>query len=76
LYFLGAARVPSGTFLQFSDFTNKTDYANYLRKHLSVGMHVRCCNGYGDIQEGDTGTIIHVERDIIENFNVKVFLEV
>ena len=43
-----------------SEFSHDNDYAIYIRNNIQVGMTVRCCKKYEEVQEGDIGRVFRV----------------
>ena len=65
--------LPLSTYLRPCDFASgDDDYAAYLRDHIAVGMEVRCCRGYDEVSEGDTGLVVQLDRDGLHDLNVQV----
>ena len=54
------------------DFASSDDYAAYVRDHIAVGMHVRCYRSYDEVNEGDVGPVVQLDRDGLHDFNVQV----
>ncbi len=48
------------TFKSREDFSAVDDYARYVRDNISMGMIVRCCEGYEEVRLGDTGRVMKV----------------
>ncbi|XP_052077229.1 E3 ubiquitin-protein ligase HERC2-like isoform X2 [Mytilus californianus] len=59
------------TFKKRSDFVTNDQYAMYVRDNLQVGMSVRCCRTYEDVQEGDIGKVIKLDRDGLHDLNIQ-----
>lgn len=57
-----------------SDFANSDDYATYVRDHIAIGMHVRCCRSYDDLGEGDIGSVVQLDKDGLHDLNLQVIL--
>lgn len=55
-----------------NDFASNDDYALYVRDHIKIGMMVRCCRTYEEVQEGDTGEVVELDRDGLHDLNVQV----
>ena len=51
------------TYLSQTDFASTDDYAAYVRDHIAIGMYVRCCRSYDDLNEGDIGPVVQLDRD-------------
>ena len=47
-------------FRKRSDFLSNDDFAMYVRDNIQVGMMVRCCMSYEEVQEGDIGKVVKV----------------
>ena len=45
---------------QRGDFSSPDDYSRYVRDNISVGIMVRCCEGYEEVRLGDVGRIMKV----------------
>ncbi len=43
-----------------SDFLSNDEYAIYIRDNIQIGMTVRCCRTYEEVQEGDIGKVVKV----------------
>lgn len=43
-----------------SDFHSNDEYAMFVRDHIKVGMTIKCCRTYEEVQEGDIGRVIKV----------------
>lgn len=64
-------------FLCPSDFPNTYGdaYFMYVRYHVVIGMQVRCCRGSLQLEEGDTGVVMKLDKDnLLRGLNVKVLL--
>lgn len=53
------------------DLSSNDEYAIYVREHISVGMHVRCCRSYEEVHEGDVGRVVKLDRDNLHDLNVQ-----
>ncbi|XP_070553640.1 E3 ubiquitin-protein ligase HERC2-like isoform X2 [Ptychodera flava] len=53
------------------DLSNNDDYATYVRDNIQVGMMVRCCRTYEEVQEGDIGRVVKLDRDGLHDLNVQ-----
>ena len=51
--------------------SSNDEYAIYVREHISVGMHVRCCRSYEEVHEGDVGRVVKLDRDNLHDLNVQ-----
>lgn len=74
-YFLlgtGSAVQSISSYLRQSDFASSDDYAAYVRDHIAIGMHVRCCRSYDDLGEGDVGHVVQLDRDGLHDLNLQV----
>ncbi|XP_063970630.1 E3 ubiquitin-protein ligase HERC2-like [Lytechinus pictus] len=58
-------------FKKRSDFLSNDDFAMYVRDHIQVGMMVRCCRTYEEVQEGDVGKVVKLDRDGLHDLNVQ-----
>ena len=67
-----AALQPISSYLRQSDFASSDDYAAYIRDHIAIGMHVRCCRSYDDLGEGDVGHVVQLDRDGLHDLNLQV----
>ncbi len=65
---------PISSYLRQSDFASSDDYAAYIRDHIAIGMHVRCCRSYDDLGEGDVGHVVQLDRDGLHDLNLQVIL--
>ena len=48
-----------------ADFGTEDLYALYVRDNIQVGMTVKCCKTYEEVQEGDIGKVIKVCRKLV-----------
>ncbi len=48
------------SFKSREDFSSGDEYARYVRDCISMGMMVRCCEGYKEVRLGDIGRIMKV----------------
>lgn len=60
------------TYMKRSDFLSVDEYATYVRDNISVGMLVRCCKTYEEVEYGDVGHVINVDPEGLHDLNVKV----
>ncbi|XP_033632375.1 E3 ubiquitin-protein ligase HERC2-like [Asterias rubens] len=54
-----------------SDFLSNDEYAIYIRDNIQIGMTVRCCRTYEEVQEGDIGKVVKLDRDGLHDLNVQ-----
>lgn len=54
------------------EFFSDHDYARYVKDCIQVGMAVRCCRAFENIQEGDVGDVVSLDFDGLHDLNVKV----
>ena len=72
----GAAELTNlSTYLTPSDFASSDDYASYVRDRIAIGMVVRCCRGYDEVNEGDMGPVVQLDRDGLHDLNVQVTIK-
>ena len=50
------------SFKSREDFTSVDEYARYVRDNISMGMMVRCCEGYEEVRLGDIGRVMKVRK--------------
>ncbi|KAJ8985747.1 hypothetical protein NQ317_014400 [Molorchus minor] len=55
-----------------SQFLSNDEYAMYVRDNVEVGMLVRCCKSYEEVQLGDIGKIIKIDREGLHDLNLQV----
>ncbi|XP_060835591.1 E3 ubiquitin-protein ligase HERC2 isoform X3 [Rhopalosiphum padi] len=61
------------TFKKRNDFDSADGYANYVKYAVDVGMIVRCCREYENIDVGCEGKVIKIMRDGgLHDLNIKV----
>ncbi len=48
------------SFKSREDFSSGDEYARYVRDSISMGMMVRCCEGYEEVRLGDIGRVMKV----------------
>ncbi len=53
------------------DFLSNDEYAMYVRDNIQVGMTVRCCRDYEEVQDGDIGKVVKVSYFLTVITNVK-----
>ncbi|XP_038055580.1 E3 ubiquitin-protein ligase HERC2-like [Patiria miniata] len=58
-------------FKKRSDFLSNDEYAIYVRDNIQIGMTVRCCRTYEEVQEGDVGKVVKLDRDGLHDLNVQ-----
>ncbi|XP_052796353.1 E3 ubiquitin-protein ligase HERC2-like isoform X2 [Mya arenaria] len=61
----------SQEFKHRADFPTDDDYAMYVRDNIQVGMTVRCCRVYEEVHEGDTGKVMKLDRDGLQDLNIQ-----
>lgn len=62
----------SPSFNQRSDFLSNDEYAMYVRDNIALGMMVRCCKTYEEVQEGDIGRVLKIDKEELHDLNVRV----
>ncbi|XP_044262446.1 E3 ubiquitin-protein ligase HERC2 isoform X2 [Tribolium madens] len=60
------------TYLRRSQFLSNDEYAMYVRDNVEVGMLVRCCKSYEEVQLGDIGKVVKVDREGLHDLNLQV----
>ncbi|XP_072386929.1 E3 ubiquitin-protein ligase HERC2 [Diabrotica undecimpunctata] len=55
-----------------SQFLSNDEYAMYVRDNAEVGMLVRCCKSYEEVQLGDIGKIVKIDREGLHDLNLQV----
>lgn len=55
-----------------SDFLSNDEYAMYIRDNIQVGMLVRCCKTYEEVQMDDVGKVIKIDREGLHDLNLQV----
>ncbi|KAJ8962033.1 hypothetical protein NQ314_005815 [Rhamnusium bicolor] len=55
-----------------SQFLSNDEYAMYVRDNVEVGMLVRCCKGYEEVQLGDIGKVVKIDREGLHDLNLQV----
>ena len=65
LYFLDKE-----VYLRANDVPKAEGYTAYVCDKIAIGMKVRCSEAIENVQIGDIGTVIHINRYIL--LNVKV----
>nr|XP_018672770.2 E3 ubiquitin-protein ligase HERC2-like isoform X2 [Ciona intestinalis] len=53
------------------DFNDNDDYARYVRDNITIGMMVCCCRTYEEVEEGDIGQVLRLDKDGIQDLNVQ-----
>ncbi|XP_021378315.1 E3 ubiquitin-protein ligase HERC2-like isoform X2 [Mizuhopecten yessoensis] len=59
------------TYKRRSDFLSNDEYAMYVQDNIQTGMTVRCCRTYEEVQEGDTGKVVKLDRDGLHDLNIQ-----
>ncbi|XP_048524463.1 E3 ubiquitin-protein ligase HERC2 [Dendroctonus ponderosae] len=63
----------SGTqYCRRSQFLSNDEYAMYVRDNVEVGMLVRCCKNYEEVQMGDIGKVVKIDREGLHDLNLQV----
>lgn len=44
----------------------------YVRDNVEVGMLVRCCKSYEEVQLGDIGKVVKIDREGLHDLNLQV----
>lgn len=60
------------TYARRSQFLSTDEYAMYVRDNAEVGMLVRCCKSYEEVQLGDIGKIVKIDREGLHDLNLQV----
>lgn len=60
------------TYSRRSHFLSNDEYAMYVRDNVEVGMLVRCCKDYEEVQLGDIGKVVKVDREGLHDLNLQV----
>lgn len=55
-----------------SQFLSNDEYAMYVRDNVEVGMLVRCCKSYEEVQLGDIGKVVKIDREGLHDLNLQV----
>ncbi|XP_066141939.1 E3 ubiquitin-protein ligase HERC2 isoform X1 [Euwallacea fornicatus] len=63
---------PSPQYYRRSQFLSNDEYAMYVRDNVEVGMLVRCCRNYEDVQHGDIGKVVKIDREGLHDLNLQV----
>ncbi|XP_011304625.1 E3 ubiquitin-protein ligase HERC2 [Fopius arisanus] len=66
-----AANAPQ-SFMKRSDFLSFDEYAMYVRDNVTVGMLVRCCKSYEEVEYGDIGQVAKIDPEGLHDLNVQV----
>ncbi|XP_015113813.1 E3 ubiquitin-protein ligase HERC2 [Diachasma alloeum] len=66
-----AANAPQ-SFMKRSDFLSFDEYAMYVRDNVTVGMLVRCCKSYEEVEYGDIGQVVKIDPEGLHDLNVQV----
>ena len=61
----------TSTFKKRADFDHSEEYAKYVRDNIQVGMNIRCCQTYEQVEEGDYGQVIKLDRDGLKDLNIQ-----
>ncbi|XP_017887257.1 E3 ubiquitin-protein ligase HERC2 [Ceratina calcarata] len=59
-------------YMKRTDFLSVDEYAIYVRDNLTVGMLVRCCKCYEEVEYGDVGQVIKIDSEGLHDLNVQV----
>ncbi|XP_018562377.1 E3 ubiquitin-protein ligase HERC2 isoform X2 [Anoplophora glabripennis] len=60
------------SFSRRSQFLSNDEYAMYVRDNVEVGMLVRCCKSYEEVQLGDIGKVVKIDREGLHDLNLQV----
>ncbi|CAH1964040.1 unnamed protein product [Acanthoscelides obtectus] len=60
------------TYCRRSQFLSNDEYAMYVRDNVEVGMLVRCCKSYEEVQLGDVGKVVKIDREGLHDLNLQV----
>lgn len=60
-------------FSRRSQFLSNDEYAMYVRDNVEVGMLVRCCKSYEEVQLGDIGKVVKIDREGLHDLNLQVY---
>ncbi|KAK9875133.1 hypothetical protein WA026_005926 [Henosepilachna vigintioctopunctata] len=60
------------TFCRRSQFLSNDEYAMYVRDNVEVGMLVRCCKSYEEVELGDIGKVVKIDREGLHDLNLQV----
>nr|XP_022903495.1 E3 ubiquitin-protein ligase HERC2 isoform X1 [Onthophagus taurus] len=60
------------TYKERGDFLSNDEYAMYVRDNVEVGMLVRCCKSYEEVNCGDIGKVIKIDREGLHDLNLQV----
>lgn len=60
------------TYMKRSDFLSVDEYAIYVRDNVKVGMLVRCCKTYEEVEYGDVGQVVKIDPEGLHDLNVQV----
>lgn len=55
-----------------SQFLSNDEYAMYVRDNVEVGMLVRCCKSYEEVQLGDIGKVVKIDKEALHDLNLQV----
>lgn len=59
-------------FMTRENFQTDDQYALYVRENVKLGMVVKCCVNFEEINVGDTGNVIKVDAEGLHDLNVQV----
>lgn len=59
------------TYCRRSQYLSNDEYAMYVRDHVEVGMLVRCCKGYEEVQLGDIGKVVKIDKEGLHDLNLQ-----
>lgn len=65
-------RLNKKKFMIKEDFQTDDQYALYVRENVKLGMVVKCCCNFEEINVGDTGNVIKVDAEGLHDLNVQV----
>ncbi|KAL3277032.1 hypothetical protein HHI36_012394 [Cryptolaemus montrouzieri] len=60
------------SFCRRSQFLSNDEYAMYVRDNVEVGMLVRCCKSYEEVELGDIGKVVKIDREGLHDLNLQV----
>ncbi|CAH0559020.1 unnamed protein product [Brassicogethes aeneus] len=60
------------TYCRRSQFLSNDEYAMYVRDNVEVGMLVRCCKSYEEVQLGDIGKVNKIDREGLHDLNLQI----
>lgn len=44
----------------------------YVRDNVEVGMLVKCCKSYEEVQLGDIGKVVKIDKEALHDLNLQV----